>query len=161
MALPGYVARDYVESMLNEEVQIQPAGIDLRVQKVFRFISGARIGFSTKEISSVQEIPPENNSWFLDPGVYKVRFAEVVKVPENKVALCFPRSSLLRSGVDLRCTVWDPGYVGRGEGLLTVLNPNGLVLEVDARVAQLVFLELTSRPDRLYSGGYKGENLDT
>jgi len=161
VVIPGHTAALNISGLRDEDVQIQPAGIDLTVQKVFTFLSGSRIGFRTKEISLVEEVEPEEGAWSLKPGAYKIRFNEVVKVPEDQVALCFPRSSLLRSGVELKCTVWDPGYFGRGEGLLTVYNPYGAVIEVSARVAQLVFFRLYERPVKVYEGTYLGENIDS
>ncbi len=155
----GNEAVKFVKDFINVETQIQPVGVDLTVSKVFKFTGPARIGFHARELPSLEELLPENGGWFLNQGVYKIRFTEVVEVPEDVVALCFPRSSLLRSGLQLTCTVWDPGYVGRGEALLHVLNPYGVFLEVYARVAQLIFFKLPKKVVKAYSGFYKGENL--
>jgi dUTP pyrophosphatase len=62
-------------------------------------------------------------------------------------------------GVSISCAVWDPGYSGRGESLMTVLNPHGVTIAQGARVAQLVFIRLESKPTKLYQGAYQGENL--
>jgi len=159
MALPGDYIKEFVHCIKDGDVQIQPAGVDLTVWKVFSFESHASIGFSKRKLAEVVEIPPTEGAWFLKPGVYKVVFNEIVKVPDDAVGLCFPRSSLLRSGILFACTVWDPGYVGRGEGMLAVFNPYGLELEVNARVAQLIFIRLIEKPSKVYGGIYKGENL--
>lgn len=155
----GNDALKFVKGLIDVNTQVQPVGVDLTVSKVFKFISSARLGFQTRELPSLEEIPPKDGGWFLSQGVYKVRFSEVVEVPEDVVAFCFPRSSLLRSGIQLTCTVWDPGYVGRGEALLQVFNPYGIFLEVYARVAQLVFFKLPKKVVKAYDGFYKGENL--
>ncbi len=159
MALPDKVIMNFVCCVKDLNIQIQPAGVDLTVRKVFAFTSPAYIGFKERKLAETVELKPIDNIWHLEPGVYKVMFNEIVKVPDDVVGLCFPRSSLLRSGVIFTCTVWDPGYVGRGEGLLTVLNPQGLKLEVGARVAQLVFIKLAGKPSKVYEGVYKGENI--
>ncbi|RLG76733.1 MAG: deoxyuridine 5'-triphosphate nucleotidohydrolase [Thermoprotei archaeon] len=159
MALPDKIIASFICCVKDLNIQIQPAGIDLTVRKMFSFASPAYIGFKDRRPAKVTELIPTNGVWRLKPGAYKVMFNEIVKVPDDVVGLCFPRSSLLRSGVLFTCTVWDPGYVGRGEGLLTVLNPHGLELEVGARVAQLVFIKLTEKPSKVYEGVYKGENM--
>jgi dUTP pyrophosphatase len=69
-----------------------------------------------------------------------------------------PRSTLLRSGVAIHAAVWDAGYSGRGEGLLSVLNARGYRLQRGARVLQLVFFRLSSPTAEGYRGRYQGEN---
>jgi dUTP pyrophosphatase len=157
VSLPG----DEVASLVSplNPGQVQPAGVDLRVSKVYRFLSGGVLG-EERELPRVEELEPVEGYWVLRPGAYKVRFAEVVSVPLTLVGLCFPRSSLLRMGALLACTVWDPGYRGRGEALLAVLNEHGLRLEVGARVAQLVFIRMDKRPKQGYRGVYLGENIN-
>jgi dUTP pyrophosphatase len=104
-------------------------------------------------------VRPVNGLYRLQPGAYKVRFLDVVSVPPDAVGICYPRSTLLRMGIAISCAVWDPGYMGRGEALMIVANPHGAVIEQGARVAQMVFIRLESRPSSLYSGSYQGENL--
>ncbi len=160
MALPGALIAELIEGLINREVQEQPAGVDLTVSKVFSFTTRGVFGFSDKEISHVKEIPPEGGAWTLSYGAYKIRFNEIVRVPKNSLGLCLPRSSLLRSGVDVRCAVWDPGYLGRGEALMIVMNPYGIKVIKNARVAQFILLRLAEPPKKLYKGDYWGENVD-
>ncbi len=158
MALPGHHAINYVKGATAMQ---QPAGVDISVCEVYRFKSPGFMGLEARSLPDVEPVRGDNGFWLLDPGAYKVRYCEVVEVPLDTVALCFPRSSLLRMGVDLRCTVWDPGYRGRGEGLLLVYNPYGVKLEEKARVAQLIFIKLLEKPERGYSGVYQGEGLES
>lgn len=157
--ITGYEILKYVRELLDTEKQLQPAGIDLRVSRVFRFKSAGVLGVDERVLPEVEEVMPENGYWSLDPGVYKIRFAEVVELPRDVLALCFPRSSLLRSGVLVSCTVWDPGYIGRGEALMHVINPHGIKLGVGSRVVQLIFFRLNKTVEKTYEGFYKGENL--
>ncbi len=159
MVLPGHRIAEFVTNYVLKDKQLQPAGVDLTVGKVFKFKSALTLGFDYRELPEVEEIAPRDGRWFLPQGAYKVMFNEVVKVPDSYVGLCFPRSTLLRSGTSLLCTVWDPGYYGRGEGLLTVFNPHGLILSQNARVAQIVFIELREKPVFTYRGTYLGENI--
>ncbi len=156
MALPGWLVVNYIKGVTASQ---QPAGVDISVCEVYRFKSAGSMKVYDRELPEVELITGDSEFWFLSPGAYKVRYCEVIEVPLDIVALCFPRSSLLRMGVDLKCTVWDPGYRGRGEGLLVIHNPHGFKLEKKARVAQLVFIKLLEKPRQGYSGVYQGEGL--
>ncbi|HEX9269542.1 MAG TPA: deoxyuridine 5'-triphosphate nucleotidohydrolase, partial [Candidatus Limnocylindria bacterium] len=84
-------------------------------------------------------------------------YMERVNLPADLMAFARPRSTLLRSGVAIHTAVWDAGYSGRGEGLLSVLDPRGYRLQRVARVVQLVFLRLASAVGEGYRGRYHGE----
>ena len=149
------VVKDYIG-----ESQFQPAGIDLTLKDIYEFKTAGRIDFDNKErkISEVERIEYENDWVFLRKGAYKVVFNEYVNIPPNTIAIAMPRSSLLRSGITMETAVWDPGYHGRSEALLVVHNENGAHLKRNAKIAQLVFIELKEKANELYEGVYKGEN---
>ena len=94
----------------------------------------------------------------LIPGTYLITYNEIVHLPKNIMALGRPRSSLLRCGVTIGTAVWDAGYEGRSQSLLVVYNSRGVRLEKNARIMQLVFLELTGSSEG-YNGIYQGENI--
>ena len=146
---------------LIQELQFQPAGVDLTISKVFSFKSPGVLDFdnSKRELSLAKEIEFVNEKVFLPQGAYKVRFNEIVSIPLDMMALFFPRSSLLRCGASLDGAVWDPGYEGRGESLLIIHNPHGLTLYKNARIAQLVFIKLLQPTQEGYGGTYQGENV--
>lgn len=149
-----------VEGLLDREVQVQPHGIDLTVARVYRFLSPGRVGFPSAltDLPAVEEIPFAPDGWVhLPPGAYRIRLAERVTLPLDVFAIARPRSSLLRMGVHVGTALWDAGYSGRGEALITVHNPHGLWLQHRARVLQLVFFRLDSPPQRGYAGRYQGE----
>ena len=95
----------------------------------------------------------------LEPGPYLVTFNEVVNLPRDLAALGRTRSSLLRGGVALHTAVWDAGYSGRSQSLMTVYNPHGFTLNKDARVMQLVFFRLEQPVPEGYTGAFLRENL--
>ena len=66
----------------------------------------------------------------------------------------FVRSSLFRSGALVSAGVMDSGYSGAVGGLLQVLNPLGLRLYRDARLAQIIFHEMKESVQG-YSGMYQ------
>jgi dUTP pyrophosphatase len=127
--------------------QLQPNGIDLRVERVQRLTSPGLLGVAdnVREPAAREDMQADKDGWWdLHRGAYVITYRERVNLPTDLMALSRPRSSLLRSGVAIHAAVWDAGYSGRGEGLLSVLNSRGYRLQRGARVAQLVFFRLST-----------------
>jgi dUTP pyrophosphatase len=144
-----------VESVTEE--QLQPNGIDLRIDRVHRLLSPARFA-ERVEPADREELAPDGEGWWeLAAGAYVIGYRERVNLPNDLMAFARPRSSLLRSGVAVHTAVWDAGYSGRGEGLLSVLNPAGWRVRRGARVVQLVFMRLAAPAGEGYRGSYQGE----
>ena len=153
---PPLVA-DYIDL----EAQLQPNGFDLTLREVSLLQSAGSLGVSNGN----RVLPPLSPLAFdglgflyLAPDIYIVTYNEIVHLPAEVMALGRPRSSLLRSGVAVHNAVWDAGYRGRSQSLLAVYNPQGFRLERNARIVQLVFLQL-SGPTQGYQGTYQGENV--
>ncbi len=159
MIVIGVDAVKYVTCLLGEAEQLQPAGIDLTVGDVRVFEGSGRLSFKSRTLPKTSSVPMRNGVWDLKPGCYQVVYNEVIRIPGDCAGIVLPRSSLLRLGADLRSALWDPGYVGRGIGLLIVLNPMGLRLEENARIGQLVLIRLERKPHKLYDGSYQYENI--
>lgn len=146
---------------MDPRTQLQPNGIDLRVDRVQRLTARAALGEAEADriAADRQDLPPGIDGWWeLAPGAYVITYREKVNLPSDLMALARPRSSLLRSGVAIHAAVWDAGYSGRGEGLLSVLTPHGYRLRRGARVLQLVFFRLSAATAEGYRGRYHGEN---
>lgn len=94
-------------------------------------------------------------SVMLKSGAYLVEFNEIVDTPLTLMGQIFVRSSLFRSGALLSAGVMDSGYRGAVGAMLQVVNPHGLLLFRDARLAQMVFHQM-SEPVEGYSGVYQG-----
>lgn len=156
--------KELIAGFINLDKQLTPNGFDLTVAKVFEFNSGGALDFSnservlpeTDEIVAKKINPDEKYGWWhLKKGVYKVRTNETVKLPNDLIALAFSRTSLLRMGGFTQHGVWDAGFCGKGEFVLTVENPHGIKLKENARVAQLVFfnVEETEKYKGIYQEG--------
>ena len=91
----------------------------------------------------------------LEPGAYLVEFTETVDTPLSVMGQIFVRSSLFRSGALLSAGVMDSGYKGAVGAMLQVVNPHGLLLFPDARLAQMVFCEMSESVEG-YGGVYQG-----
>ncbi|MBN2121728.1 deoxyuridine 5'-triphosphate nucleotidohydrolase [Candidatus Micrarchaeota archaeon] len=159
MILPKPFLFSFISGHIGDS-QFQPAGVDVTLKEVLRFSTHGNIDFDNTErkISETKSVPFEDGWAKLEPGSYKVIFNEYVRIPDDAAALCFPRSSLLRSGVTLECAVWDPGYEGRSEALLIISNPHGARFKKNAKIGQLVFIKLSLPAKETYQGVYKGEN---
>ena len=144
----------------NLEEQVQPNGVDLTLESVWRLTDAGQIGTSDgeRQLSGRVEVTLEGDGYYrLGPGPYVVRLNELVTLPTDLMAFGRPRSSLARCGVALHTAVWDAGYRGRSEALLVVYNAAGARIRRNARIVQLVFCRL-DRPTEPYHGHFQGEN---
>ncbi|MFB6114277.1 MAG: deoxyuridine 5'-triphosphate nucleotidohydrolase [Halodesulfurarchaeum sp.] len=157
---------------VHDEAQIQPNGVDLRVDTIFEQQTPGRLSKEGTEIGDRTEVDPERvvpdgtdpgdaessgvDIYTLDRGGYIVQYEDPVTIPEEHIGFVLPRSSLMRNSCMLNTAVWDAGYSGRGEGLLQVHHP--VEIERGARIAQLVFAEADH--EGLYDGSFQGERLD-
>ncbi len=143
--------------------QAQPAGYDLTVESVWQFEgAGAIDGDNSKrKLPPTKKMEwPSDASIHLLPGCYKIIFNETVAIPADCAGIARPRSSLLRMGASVHTALWDPGYNGRSEALLQVLNPAGLTIHRDAKVVQLSFIRLEGgAAGQTYAGAYQNENI--
>ena len=160
--LTGSEARGLLESMIDPETQTQMCGMELTLQKIERFTSAGAVAFDNIErvLPQTEPMDFEPSGWIdLPAGAYLVTFNEIVNIPKDVAALARARSTLLRCGASLETALWDPGYRGRSQSLLVVYNPHGLRLKKNARLMQLVFLQLEKEAEKVYSGKYQGENI--
>ena len=150
-----------IAGWMDLEEQVQPNGFDLTLREVALPQSPGRIAMANAQ-RLVSDLAPLvfDGLGFIDlmPGAYVITYNEIVHLPKNIMALAAPRSSLLRCGVTVNTAVWDAGYSGRSQSLMIVYNSQGLRLQKNARIVQLVFLQLT-RETEGYQGTYQGENI--
>jgi len=150
-----------VAGWLDLETQVQANGFDLTLRDVAvpqsaGCITADNAGRVVADLSPL--VFDGTGNLDLPAGIYIVSYNEVVHLPRNIMALGRPRSSLLRCGVTVGTAVWDAGYEGRSQSLLVVYNPRGFRVQRNARITQLVFMELTGDSDG-YNGAYQGENI--
>jgi len=150
-----------IEGYINLEEQVQPNGIDLTLREVALLQTPGKIAASNSQrvVSGLAPLVFDGLGFIdLIPGAYIITYNEIVHLPNNVMALARPRSSLLRCGVTIDTAVWDAGYSGRSQSLMVVYNPQGFRLQRNARVVQLVFLQLTLETEG-YQGAYQKENI--
>jgi dUTP pyrophosphatase len=150
-----------VEGYIDLETQVQANGFELTLRDISVIQSAGRIAVdnSQRVISEVSPLMFDGTGDIeLIPGTYLITYNEIVHLPKNLMAMGRPRSSLLRCGVTVGTAVWDAGYEGRSQSLLVVYNTRGIRLQKNARIMQLIFLELTGESEG-YNGIYQGENI--
>ncbi len=154
--------RPLVRGYRDLERQVQPNGIDLTLESIWRTAGQGQLGIEDGErlaAPRVAVVCGEQDFYELAAGAYVFRLNEVVDLPPDLMALARPRSSLLRSGVAVHNAVWDAGYTGRSEGLMVIYNPAGFRVRRHARILQLVFFRLEGRAAP-YRGAYQGEHIE-
>jgi len=154
-----------IEGYLHLDTQLTPNGFDLTAANIYIFGEPGALDFSNKErmIPQARELLPEKKDaadkygwWSLKSGIYKVLTNEKVNLPGGLIALAFSRTSLLRMGAYTQHGVWDAGFKGRGEFILSVGNPAGMMLKQNSRIAQLVFVRI-KEASKVYDGIYQNK----
>ncbi len=149
----------FLSQLVDEAKQVQQAGVDLTLKKVFSFKTPGKVDFSNEErkLAEVEELAFDEEDWlFLPQGSYKVVFNEHFHLPKDVAGFALTRTTLLRSGVSLHFGLWDPGFEGMAEALMVVHNSQGFYVKRNARVAQIIFIKLEREAERGYDGAYKG-----
>ncbi len=149
-----------LESYIDLQEQVQGNGIDLTLREVAMMQSEGRLAASNAQryIPFLAPLAFDATGYMhLMPGPYIITYNEIVNLPKDIMALGAPRSSVLRCGVAIETAVWDAGYSGRSQSLMSVHNPAGFHAQKNARIMQLVFFGLT-RETEGYRGKYQGEN---
>ena len=182
MILPGRsIIPRIIGNVRSAKIQAQPCGVDLTLKRIKTWTSPGSVDFDnslrlnastvevpfTRQHEQLQNLPAQfhltlkkhvygsKESVMLKPGAYLVEFNETVDTPLSLMGQIFVRSSLFRSGALLSAGVMDSGYTGAVGAMLQVVNPHGLLLFRDARLAQMVFHQM-SEPVEGYSGVYQG-----
>lgn len=149
-----------------DENQYQPAGIDLTLGKIFLLkhnqgttyglLKDAKVLAEQAELKtvSVQVSGMLKTVFCLEPRIpYIATTNEKIKINENSGQFYLPRSSLLRSGIDVRTAFGDPGFNGHLSFLLINHTDEMFVIEKGARFAQLVDINMVA-PLNEYDGDY-------
>ena len=148
-----------------DEEQYQPAGIDLKLgnvkifdnqKQVYGIVDGTK---QLPEQKDMEESAVKIGATKLEVGFalepHKAYIAVVknqVKIPLDIVQLYFPRSSLLRAGVDVRTAVGDPGFSGHLSFLIINHNDAPFFIKKDERFAQMICIKVDET-----TGGYDGD----
>lgn len=159
-----------IDPLLDPEVQIQPASIDLRLSSSFIVYRlphvpciDPRVPETVENYTEQIEIA-DGDAFVLQPGEFALgSTVERVKVPNDLVARVEGRSSIGRLAVVVHATAGfvDPGFDGRITLELGNLGRCAVKLYPGMRISQIVFHQMLSPSERPYGEGrsskYQGQ----
>ena len=139
-----------------EDIQIQPASVDIRLGDSFRLME-ADGQIQMDAPIAYREVKAER--FVLQPGQFVLATTrEYFRLPDNMTAFVEGRSSIGRLGLFIQNAGWvDPGF--EGEITLELFNASPCAIELQAgrRVGQLVFPQLDRDAEKPYRGKYQGQ----
>jgi len=147
-----------------EEIQIQPASVDLKLGNKFRTLMHAKKAFidplkdNPDEYSEVIELK-SNEPFIMHPGEFVLGVTrERVEIPGDIVARVDGRSSLGRLAILIHATAGyiDPGFKGNITLELSNVGKMPVALYPGMRICQISFELLSSNAELPYGQGKKG-----
>lgn len=155
------------QEILNENIvsnytpeAVQQQGIDVRVDKIFRFNGHGRVPSVGKtQLPQMVEMEFEKGtnfpeSVYLTPGYYEVELMEGFNIPTNCTLHFKTRSSMVRCGGEVVSGQFDAGFKTDKGGCFLVVH-HGLRLEKHARIAQAIVFR--SNEAEAYNGQFQGD----
>lgn len=144
-----------------EDMQVQPASVDIRLGNSFSSIKNANKMVTMDSAVEYESIV--SDTFVLWPQCFVLATTmEYFKLPNNLTAFVEGRSSIGRLGLFIQNAGWvDPGF--EGEITLELFNATDHAIELCAgrRVGQLVFAQLDVYTDNPYRGKYQGQRSAT
>lgn len=148
-----------------DDEQIQSSGLDLKIGALYELdnkpdkyglFKDEKVTHNLKEVS-FSEYYNDRNCWCLAP--HKPYLAEVmneVRISDDSAQAYFPRSTLLRNGVNVYTAWGDSGYCGKLMFLIINHNNMNYYIEGGVRFAQLVDFQVTGSTES-YDGDYQND----
>jgi len=167
MILSDKTLKEYLENKTlivepHDEIQIQPASIDLRLGTHYLKVAEQRSAMldlinkpEYEEIIQEEVVIPAH-------AFLLATTREYVKLPDDLTAFVEGRSSIGRLGLFIQNSGWvDPGF--EGEITIELFNANSLPIKLKAgvRICQLVFAQLDQEAANPYRGKYQGQRNAT
>jgi len=113
---------------------------------------------SSDRKQSKKDYPDKVKGWQLQAGaVYDITFLEGVDLPDNRTAMIRQRSSLMRNGVLIQSSIFDPGFSTDNIGCVLFCFTD-FFIEEDSRLAQIYFHTHNAvAPEALYDGQFAND----
>ena len=156
-----------ISGISDEEQQVQPASVDLRLSAEFLIYKPARVACldprepATLTAATERVKVPTGEAFILHPGEFALGSTiERVSIPHDLVARVDGRSSVGRLAIVVHATAGfiDPGFQGQITLELSNIGPIPVKLYPGMRVAQLVFHELKSPAEVPYGSAERGSS---
>ena len=160
-----------IEPLIDPEMQIQPASVDLRLDNEFVVYRLSHVPvIDPRDPETVNRYTqrvkiPDGESFTLHPGEFVLgSTAEWVRIPDDLVARVEGRSSIGRLAVVVHATAGfiDPGFEGRITLELSNLGRVAVKLYPGMRISQIVMHEMKNPAERPYGSArgskYQGQD---
>jgi dCTP deaminase len=148
-----------ITGILDDEQQVQPASVDLRLSAEFLTYKPAQVTCldprqpETLTAGTERVTVPEGEAFILHPGEFVLGSTmERVAIPNDLVARVDGRSSVGRLAIVVHATAGfiDPGFSGEITLELSNIGRIPVRLYPGMRIAQVVFQTMTSPSERPY-----------
>lgn len=135
---------------------IQPSGIDLRMDKLYRQVGNGSLIDDEKNLPPLEEVECVDGIYTLKAKTsYSVSIMGKTKIPVGYSMLYLPRSTLLRSFISVHTAVGDPGFYGTLQFMIVNNGDYDYKIKKGERIAQAVVFKVTG--SGRYDGSYQEE----
>ncbi len=161
-----------ISNLAEREYSPEGAGFDIRAGEIYLIKGDGYLGVEDRKTPGVEKVADVKNGdkkFVLLPGEFVlVKTMESVSLPSEKIVVeegykptlltihVYPRSTLQRCGIHLMATKIDPGYSGELTFGLANMGKSRFELELGARIANLVFMQVVGDLHRAYGGQWQG-----
>jgi len=153
--------KNLIEGLDKENINVEGAGVDLRIGQLYEMEKGK--GFihiekrNSPNYNLIAEFQKgESKKVKIEPGKFYIgKTVETINTPENLFGIFIPRGTFFASGVLVLGFRVDPGYNGSFRFHLINLGKNDFEIEMGARIANMIFLEIQGKTNP-YKGQWQG-----
>lgn len=133
---------------------IQPSGIDLRMDKIYRQVGSGSLIDNEKNLPEIEELESVDDIYNLEPKTaYSVTIEGKIEIPTGYTMLYLPRSTLLRSFISVHTAVGDPGFYGTLQFMIVNNGQYPYKIKKGERIAQAVVFPVEGSGK--YNGSYQ------
>ena len=133
---------------------IQPSGIDLRMDKIYRQVGSGSLIDNEKNLPEIEELESVDDIYTLEPKTaYSVTIEGKIEIPTGYTMLYLPRSTLLRSFISVHTAVGDPGFYGTLQFMIVNNGQYPYKIKKGERIAQAVVFPVEGSGK--YNGSYQ------
>lgn len=133
---------------------IQPSGIDLRMDKIYRQVGPGSLIDNEKNLPEIEELESVDDIYTLEPKTaYSVTIEGKIEIPTGYTMLYLPRSTLLRSFISVHTAVGDPGFYGTLQFMIVNNGQYPYKIKKGERIAQAVVFPVEGSGK--YNGSYQ------
>ena len=142
-------------------------GYDLSIKSIQQIVGGGGVftehstllpEYETVEKVKIKDYPDKVRGWQLQAGkAYDITFLEGIDLPDNRTAMIRQRSSLMRNGVLIQSSIFDPGFSTDNIGCVLFCFTD-FFIEENSRLAQIYFHTHNAvAPEALYDGQFAND----